>query len=241
MRKADVSPEPPTAAETNRSRRAFSPFPLVVAFALAVIASQLFGPVERLFADLSPAAEDPVQPIEADLARLMAEIEPAAGPDQDPLSEPLAMASELGNDGAVPMLDPDDPFAVERSDLERRRDALDLREAVVTALEKRVQDQLQALRLLRDEINGLIETLDAEDERRILRLVKTYETMKAKKAALIFNQLDGDILFAVADRMKETKMAPIIAAMEPARARQLTERLAERKNRADLLEPDPSS
>ena len=39
----------------------------------------------------------------------------------------------------------------------------------------------------------------------------------------------GDVLLQVIDRMKSTKTAPVLAAMLPARAKELTMRIAERR------------
>ena len=53
-------------------------------------------------------------------------------------------------------------------------------------------------------------------------LVKLYETMKPRDAATIFNDLDLPVLLPVLDRMKEAKAAPVLAAMQPERARLVT-------------------
>ena len=54
--------------------------------------------------------------------------------------------------------------------------------------------------------------------------------MKAKDAANIFNTLDMDILISVMGRMSERKLAPILAEMNPDRARSVTIFLAEQKS-----------
>jgi len=57
-------------------------------------------------------------------------------------------------------------------------------------------------------------------------LVKVYESMKPKDAARIFERLEMDILIDVTVRMKEVKMAAVLAKMESEKARELTVRLA---------------
>ena len=69
-----------------------------------------------------------------------------------------------------------------------------------------------------------------EEEKRIKSLVKIYEGMKAKDAARIFNTLDMDILVRVMAGMSERKLSPILASMEPDRARSVTILLAEQKS-----------
>jgi flagellar motility protein MotE (MotC chaperone) len=56
--------------------------------------------------------------------------------------------------------------------------------------------------------------------------VKLYASMKPRDAAKIFDDLDTPVLLEVVDRMNERKAAPILAAMQPDRAREVTEKLA---------------
>jgi hypothetical protein len=76
--------------------------------------------------------------------------------------------------------------------------------------------------------------------------VKTYETMKAEDAARIFNKLDRTILVDVASRMKPAKIGAVMAAMEPARAQDLTVqlvrrlKLSESRPEAQLMPPPPA-
>jgi len=56
--------------------------------------------------------------------------------------------------------------------------------------------------------------------------VKVYEAMKPRDAAAIFNDLDQPVLLQVVDRMKAAKAAPVLAAMQPDKARTLTSKLA---------------
>ncbi|HEY7577382.1 MAG TPA: hypothetical protein VH855_07270, partial [Acetobacteraceae bacterium] len=64
-------------------------------------------------------------------------------------------------------------------------------------------------------------------------LVKLYEAMKPRDAATIFNDLDMPVLLQVVDRMKEAKAAPVLAAMQPDKARDLTAKLAQMRTRRD--------
>ena len=60
----------------------------------------------------------------------------------------------------------------------------------------------------------------------IAAVEKIYENMKPKAAAGVFEELDMDILLEVVSRMKERKVAPILALMTPTRAKELTFELA---------------
>jgi flagellar motility protein MotE (MotC chaperone) len=57
--------------------------------------------------------------------------------------------------------------------------------------------------------------------------------MKPRDAAAIFNEMDLAILLPIVDRMKELKAAPVLAAMEPDRARRLTSELARMREKAN--------
>jgi flagellar motility protein MotE (MotC chaperone) len=65
------------------------------------------------------------------------------------------------------------------------------------------------------------------------RLVKLYETMKPRDAATIFNELEMPVLLQVVDRMKEAKAAPVLAAMQPDKARDVTTQIAKLRTGRD--------
>ena len=64
---------------------------------------------------------------------------------------------------------------------------------------------------------------------KVASLVRIYENMKPKDAARIFEELDMDTLLLVAERMKERSLAPIMANMDPGKARDVTVDLARRR------------
>ena len=70
---------------------------------------------------------------------------------------------------------------------------------------------------------------DNKEHSKILSLVKIYENMKPRDAAKIFDELEMPVLLQVVSNMKEIKVAPVIASMNPARARDLSIELARSK------------
>ena len=124
-------------------------------------------------------------------------------------------------------------LAERRRLLEARQKELSVREALLQAAENELEQKYQELLSLREEIQGLLGQLDEQEGERVASLVKIYEGMKPKEAARIFNTLDLDVLLNVVSRMSERKSAPIIAAMDPPRARTLTIMLLEEKNLPD--------
>lgn len=116
-----------------------------------------------------------------------------------------------------------------REQLDQRARDLDLREAMLVAAESRFDQKIDELQKLKQEIQGLLTTVNAEQQAQLDSLVKIYETMKPADAAKIFNSLENKVLLNVISRMKEAKAAPVLAAMDSARAQEVTILLAERK------------
>jgi flagellar motility protein MotE (MotC chaperone) len=121
------------------------------------------------------------------------------------------------------------------SSLAKRRAALDAREAdiemrsqVLTAAEARVDEKIATLKKMQDQITTLLGQRDADEQKQLASLVKTYSAMKPKDAARIFNNLSDDVLVPVAQAMKSDVLAPILAAMNPENAQKLTLNLAGR-------------
>src|SRR5690606_28414840 len=105
-------------------------------------------------------------------------------------------------------------------------EALDMREQVLAAAEKRVEERIAELKEIDRKINGRIAEIDAAQEEKLASLVAMYETMKPKDAARIFERLDMGVLLDVAKRMQPRKMAAVMAAMDPVTAQDLTVELA---------------
>ncbi|MCH7937621.1 MAG: hypothetical protein IH994_11110 [Proteobacteria bacterium] len=117
-------------------------------------------------------------------------------------------------------------LAERRQVLEFREQELEIRTGLLAAAESRIDKKVEELKVLRETISGLIKTFDAQQDAKLLSLVKIYESMKPKEAARIFEELNMDTLLEVAERMKERKLAPIMAKMNPDKAREMTVELA---------------
>lgn len=117
--------------------------------------------------------------------------------------------------------------------LAKRRRELDAREAhiqaegnVLAATESRVDAKIAQLKGLQTEIAALLTQRDAAQEKQVTALVKTYSAMKPSAAARIFDNLNDEVLLAVAQEMKSDALAPVLAAMTPDQAQKLTLKLA---------------
>ena len=113
-----------------------------------------------------------------------------------------------------------------REQLESREAGLVTREAMLTATERKLTGRVDELQALQKKLEALEASRVQREDSGWQGLVKLYETMKPRDAATILNELDMQVLLQVIDRMKEGKAAPILAAMHPDRAREVTDRLA---------------
>ncbi len=114
-----------------------------------------------------------------------------------------------------------------RDDIELKERELSEREALLRAAEEQLSVRQQQLERIREEIRNLVKEYDKEQDEDQERLRSIYSAMKPKSAAAIFNELEMDTLVGVLRGMSPRKVAPIIAAMTPDRARLLTRELAD--------------
>jgi len=115
-------------------------------------------------------------------------------------------------------------------ELDARDRATSEREAVLSAAEHKLSERVEQLAALQTRLEALDAERKAHDEANWTGLVRTYEVMKPRDAAAIFNDLDLAVLLPVLDRMKDAKAALVLAAMQPERARLVTAKLAQMRN-----------
>ncbi len=117
-------------------------------------------------------------------------------------------------------------LAERRENLDAREQELDIQSGLLTAAETRIDKKVKELKTLQAAIAKLIKSYDDQQNAKLQSLVKIYENMKPKDAARIFGELDMDTLLMVAERMKERKLAPIMAKMDPTKATEITVELS---------------
>lgn len=113
-----------------------------------------------------------------------------------------------------------------RTELESQAEELDMRQALVEAAEKRIEERTLVLQQLEARISSLVDQNKSVEEEQFRSLVSMYETMKPKEAAAIFDELDMGTLLRVARAMNPRKMAPIMAKMAATKAKDLTASMA---------------
>ncbi|HCX14589.1 MAG TPA: hypothetical protein DGZ24_04660, partial [Rhodospirillaceae bacterium] len=119
---------------------------------------------------------------------------------------------------------------VERRDIiEQRERELGVKEGLLRAAESRIDGKIVQLQDLEQSIEVLLAKYEEKKQGEIEQLVRIYGAMKPKDAARIFDSLEMPILLAVVQSMKETKVAPILSAMNSAKATALTEEMSVRR------------
>lgn len=115
-----------------------------------------------------------------------------------------------------------------RAELDARGVAMETQDGLMLAAEQRLSERLAELRTLETRVNDLLGQLDQAQEQRLRELVGVYERMRARDAAAVFDGLEDDVLVQVASRMRQANLAEVMGRMDPARARALTQMLADR-------------
>lgn len=120
-------------------------------------------------------------------------------------------------------------LAKRRRTLDKRERSLVIREGVLKAVEKRLDQKLGELKRIQIALQRNIDKTEKQRDKQLGRLVKIYTNMKAKKAARVFDELAIPIVIKIVKRMKESASAPILAAMDPKRVKVVTAELARRQ------------
>lgn len=128
-----------------------------------------------------------------------------------------------------------------RIQLETWQKDVEIKENLLTTVEKRIDEKISQIDTMKKELSDMITVYNNEQDSKIKSLVKIYENMKPRDAARIFDEVEMPVLLLVIDRMSEKKAAPILAAMDPKKAKQLTVELAEARRLQSLKLRDQSA
>ncbi len=155
-------------------------------------------------------------------------------PDQMAANDPAADDNPSSSAAEVGVLT---SLSKRRAQLDAQTQSIATRESLLSATESRIDGKIAQLKQLQAAIQQLLAQRDADQEKQIASLVKTYSTMKAKDAARIFDSLDDTVLVPVAQEMKPDILGPILAAMNADAAQKLTIKLANRLQLPDVPPP----
>lgn len=119
------------------------------------------------------------------------------------------------------------------SELDRREEELETREALMLAMEQRVDGKIEELNTLRTQIVDLTDSLSEREGQDMQVIVDWYGAMDPGDAAERIASLDMQTQIQIASRMSQRKFGPILAEMTPDAAAAVTQRMA---TRSDLPE-----
>lgn len=205
--------------------------PVVMLVIAALIVFKLAG--HAVF-DTAPGGAAQAQEAEkpdGETATAAAEEEPAPEPEPEP-EQPQAEEAPEPKAPDVPREFTESEREVLQSLLARREQLDDrereigLREKLLEAAERRVEERIAELKAIEARIEASFGKQEEERKAQLQSLVSMYENMKPKDAARIFDRLDMSVLIGVVQQMKTRKMAPILAKMDSAVAQRLTVELA---------------
>lgn len=116
----------------------------------------------------------------------------------------------------------------ERKLLDDQRAALAQRRSEIELANETLVIETARLDELKQEVEALLERANAAHVADVDRLVALYSNMKPRDAAAIMNDLDLEVTITVLGTMPERNAAPILATLNPVRARALSLILLER-------------
>jgi len=185
-----------------------------------------------------PPAAPPPAP--APTAAPAPQADAAAAPQANAAPAPQANAAAPGKPGDKARTDPlqmspqeiDElqQLSQRRIELDKRAAELNEREVLMQAAEKRIDEKIAKLQSLQSSIEGAVKQQNADDQARVQSLAHMYEQMKPQDAARVFDQLDVPVVLTMMSLMREMKAAPILAAMDPAKAKAVTIALTDARN-----------
>tara|TARA_R110002072_G_scaffold20343_3_gene74029 strand:+ start:77 stop:787 length:711 start_codon:yes stop_codon:yes gene_type:complete len=181
-----------------------------------------------------PSADEPEAPAAAAPISLGADIPP------EPAAAVTTPSAEFANRIASGVRTADEERVIyrlrERSvELDRRESELETREALMLAMEHRVDTKIGELTQLRTQIEGLAGDLTERESEDMNVIVSWYAAMDAGDAATRISSLDLSTQLQIASRMSQRTFGAILAEMTPLAAASLTERMAARSNLPDTV------
>lgn len=125
-----------------------------------------------------------------------------------------------------------------RQELDARSREIDIRESLLREAEKRIQSKVDEMKAVEAKTASDKQAKTEAENARFKGLVTTYENMKPKDAAKVFNRLEMPVLIQIASQIAPRKMSDIMGLMQPEAAERLTVELA---HRATGEKSDPSA
>jgi flagellar motility protein MotE (MotC chaperone) len=122
-----------------------------------------------------------------------------------------------------------------RQEIEARAREIDIRESLLKAAEKRIESKVEEMKAIEARTTAANDQKAEAENAKFKGLVTTYENMKPKDAAKVFDRLEMPVLIEIASQIAPRKMSDILGLMQADAAERLTVELAHRAagDRAD--------
>jgi flagellar motility protein MotE (MotC chaperone) len=117
-----------------------------------------------------------------------------------------------------------------RQEIEARQREIDIRESLLKSAEKRIENKVEEMKAVESRISATQAEQKAAEAQRMKGLITTYEGMKPKDAARVFDRLEMGVLIEIATQIAPRKMSDILGLMSPEAAERLTVEMARRAN-----------
>jgi flagellar motility protein MotE (MotC chaperone) len=157
----------------------------------------------------------------------------AAAKPQEGAAKPVTPGTPVQLDTSRPQLSSGERAILEslnkrRLELDARARELEVRDGLLKAAEKRLEQKIQEVKDLEAKVKTSAGKRDEAEAAQFKSLVTMYENMKAKDAAKVFDRLDMRILVEIVTQMNPRRMSDVLAQMQPEVAEKLTVELANR-------------
>ncbi len=123
-----------------------------------------------------------------------------------------------------------------RAELDQREAQLNSRGQLIEAADSKLDARIAQLSDLKTQIQALLDQATKVQDDDTTRLVAVYSAMKPKDAAAVLTTMSDEVRLPIAAKMKDRALASVLGAMTPDAARDLTEKLAKRMQKADGLQ-----
>jgi flagellar motility protein MotE (MotC chaperone) len=115
-----------------------------------------------------------------------------------------------------------------RQELDTRAREIDIRESLLKEAEKRIETKVEEMKAIEARTQADTAAKAEAQNAKLKGLVTTYEGMKPKDAAKVFDRLEMPVLLEIASQIAPRKMSDILGLMQPDAAERLTVELARR-------------
>jgi flagellar motility protein MotE (MotC chaperone) len=122
--------------------------------------------------------------------------------------------------------DPLVALEMKRMQLEQRERRLKEEEERLTELKKEIEEKLSKVTRIQEAVQSDLAQKEAVQNERVKHLIKVYQTMPPRKAAVLVEKLDMDVIIALFSQMKGENVGQILPYVSAEKAAKISEQLA---------------